>query len=321
MTDYDSPWKEALALYFREFLEFYFPAAPADIDWSRGHETLDKELRQVLRDAESGGRVVDHLVKVWLKDGAEKWLLIHVEIQSQPDPEFLVRLYACNYRIFDRYQQNVVTLVILADEVRTWRPSVYEFLQWGFHLRMEFPSVKLLDMVSERAELETHPNPFAALTLAHVRTQETKNDPEERRAQKFALARSLYRLGRSPEDVRKLFRCIDWMMNLPKDLEKLFWADLDRFEKENKMPFIDIATQMGIEIGMEKGMEKGMERGSVQTLIDAILLDWEFKFTEADEQVKQEIREVRDIPLLKKILRAGKAAASLDELRKLWKPV
>ena len=308
MTDYDSPWKESLALYFREFLEFYFPDAPAEIDWSRSHETLDKELQQILREAESGRKIVDHLVKAWLKDGTEEWLLIHIEVQSQADPDFLARLYTCNSRIFDRYQRGVVTLVILADDREGWKPSCYDFARWGFRVRMEFPSVKLLELVRTRTDLETNPNPFAALTLAHMRTQETKDDPEQRRVWKFQLIKSLYQRGLTPQDVSELFRCIDWMMNLPKDLEDRFWDDVIAFEKEKKMPFVDIATR------------KGIEKGSVKTLVDVILLDWEYRYPDAEEQAKQEIQALSDVALLKQIYRAGKTVASLDELRKLWKP-
>ena len=42
MTDYDSPWKEALSLYFQPFLAFFFPEAHAEIDWSRGYQSLDQ---------------------------------------------------------------------------------------------------------------------------------------------------------------------------------------------------------------------------------------------------------------------------------------
>jgi hypothetical protein len=232
MADYDSPWKEALALLFGAFVDFYFPTASPDIDWSRSYENLDKELQQVLRDAEAGKRVIDHLVKVWLKNGKEEWLLIHVEIQSQTDSDFLARLYTYNTRIFDKYQRDVVTFVILADESDSWRPAVYEFTKWGFDVRMRFPTVKLRDIVRDREDLETHPNPFAVLTLAHVRTQETWDDPDERRAWKFRLVKSLYQRGLSPEAVRSLFRCIDWMMNLPKEMENLFWDDVIALERE-----------------------------------------------------------------------------------------
>lgn len=43
-NDYDSPWKETLECFFQSFLEFCLPEAAAAIDWSRGYESLDKEL-------------------------------------------------------------------------------------------------------------------------------------------------------------------------------------------------------------------------------------------------------------------------------------
>ncbi len=65
MTDYDSPWKEMLDGYFPDFMAFFFPEAGDDIDWARGYESLDKELQQIVRDAELGKRLADKLMKVW----------------------------------------------------------------------------------------------------------------------------------------------------------------------------------------------------------------------------------------------------------------
>ena len=55
-ADYDSPWKEALDVYFEPFLALLFPAVHAQIDWPRGIESLDKEFQQVVREAELGRR-------------------------------------------------------------------------------------------------------------------------------------------------------------------------------------------------------------------------------------------------------------------------
>ena len=63
-ADYDSPWKEMLEGYFEEFMAFFFPEIAADIEWELGYQFLDKELQQVVRDAELGRRVADKLVKV-----------------------------------------------------------------------------------------------------------------------------------------------------------------------------------------------------------------------------------------------------------------
>ncbi|MEW6218893.1 MAG: hypothetical protein AB1634_05070 [Thermodesulfobacteriota bacterium] len=71
--DFDTPWKEILTRYFPEFMAFFFPEAAANIDWSRRHVFLDKELRQVTRDAQQGLRLADKLAKVWRQDGEETW--------------------------------------------------------------------------------------------------------------------------------------------------------------------------------------------------------------------------------------------------------
>jgi hypothetical protein len=79
-ADQDSPWKEILERYFQEFMAFFFPGAHGEIDWSLGHEFLDKEFQRVVHDAKLGRRLLDKLVKVHLRDGQEAWVLVHVEI-------------------------------------------------------------------------------------------------------------------------------------------------------------------------------------------------------------------------------------------------
>ncbi len=82
-----------LSNYFREFMYFFFPWAAEDIDWDKGHSFLDKELQQVVRNAELGKRYADKLVQVFRKDKTEAWVLIHVEIQGQRDADFAKRMY------------------------------------------------------------------------------------------------------------------------------------------------------------------------------------------------------------------------------------
>lgn len=49
--DYDNPWKDILESYFPDCLAFFFPGIHAEIDWERGFEFLDTELRQLTREA------------------------------------------------------------------------------------------------------------------------------------------------------------------------------------------------------------------------------------------------------------------------------
>jgi hypothetical protein len=116
LRDLDSPWKEALLRFFPAFLLFFFPHVYAAINWRRGYEFLDKELRRILPDSETGNKLADLLVKVWLKDGRESWLLIHVEIQAQPQEDFPERLFVYYSRIRDRYNRAPLSLAVLCDD-------------------------------------------------------------------------------------------------------------------------------------------------------------------------------------------------------------
>jgi len=211
-AEYDSPWKEALDLYFPEFMAFFLPEAYADIDWSRGYEFLDKELPKIVRDAEVGKRLADKLVKVWRRDNSQSLVLIHIEIQSQYETDFAERMFIYNYRIFDRYRLPVATLVILADERPSWRPNTYQYKIWDSQMGLQFPVVKLLDYESQWSMLESSTNPFAVMVMAHLKTQATHRNPEGRLQWKLTVAKSLYQRGYSRQDILELFRLINWMM-------------------------------------------------------------------------------------------------------------
>src|SRR5215207_2708044 len=99
--DFDNPWKTVIEEYFEDFMAFFFPAAYVDIDWSHGYKFLDKELQQVVRDAEIGKRHADKLVEVRRKSGEQQWVLAHIEVQGQHEKVFAQRMYSYNYRIFD----------------------------------------------------------------------------------------------------------------------------------------------------------------------------------------------------------------------------
>ncbi len=246
MPDYDSPWKEALDVYFQAFVALFFSAIHSDIDWSRGYESLDKELQQVAPKAARGRRTVDKLVKVWRKNGREAWVLIHVEVQTGRDPRFAQRMYIYNCRIFDRYNRRAISLAVLADDDPSWRPEQYEDELWGWSVRMHWPAVKLLDYANREAALEEESNPFAKVVLAHLKALQTRRDPATRRFWKFRLVRGLYERGFSAENVRQLFRLIDWLMELPSPAQRAFRRELDEFEEGRRMPYVTSIERDGM---------------------------------------------------------------------------
>ena len=262
-TDFDSPWKDILDLLFAEFMAFFFPDAYAAIDWKRGHEYLDKELQKITDDADTGRRTVDKLVKVYLLDGAELWVLVHVEVQMQPEIGFPERLFVYNYRIRDRFGARCATFAVLTDDDAHWRPTRYEDSLLGTVLRMDFATAKLLDLEQDWAALAASANPFAVVVMAHAKHRATRRDFQERLAWKLDLTKSLYRRGYDRTQVIALYRFLDWVMTLPDELARAYVDAMDDFEKEQKMAYLSYAERLA----QEKGMEQGIRAGRVQAIV------------------------------------------------------
>jgi len=224
--DYDSPWKTILETYFEAFMRFFFPHAADDIDWSRPYQFLDKELQQVVRDADLGRRYADKLVQVWRRSGAEAWVLAHVEVQGEPEPDFAKRMFVYNYRIFDRYDRPVASMAVLADDRDGWRPDHYGYALWGSEMVNRFAMVKLIDFQDRLDAIAGSDNPFAVVTLAHLTARRTRHDDQARFSGKLQLIKSLYRRGWEREQILALFHFIDWLLRLPEGLENLALADV-----------------------------------------------------------------------------------------------
>ena len=147
---YDIPWKDAVERHFPEFMEFFFPDAHREIDWEKPHRSRDKELHQIVRDAEQGKRYVDKLVEVACRGGGEEWVYVHVEVQGSPKADFARRMFTYNYRIFDRFTRPVASLAVLADQSPDWRTSSYGYDLFGCQMKLNFPVAKLLDYEEEK---------------------------------------------------------------------------------------------------------------------------------------------------------------------------
>jgi hypothetical protein len=249
IADYDSPWKDILRSYFPQAIHFFFPNTAALVDWSKPYEFLDKEFQQISRDGELGRRFADQLVKVWLKDGDSLWLLLHVEVQSQYDPDFAERMFTYSLRIFDRFRMVPVSLAILCDNSDSWRPHEYGIDHIDTKLHFDFGMVKLIDFREQWADLEISQNPFATVVMAHLKALESRPDSFQRKTSKLNLIRALYDKGFQRQDIINLYRFIDWAMILSEDLELQCWSELTAFEEERKVTYVTTGERIGFERG------------------------------------------------------------------------
>jgi Putative transposase, YhgA-like len=305
-TEFDSPWKQILQLYFEEFMLFFFPQAHSEIDWTQKPEFLDQELQQVVRDAELGERLADKLVKIYRTDGEESWILVHLEIQSQEESNFAARMFTYNYRIYDRYKRSVASLAVLGDERSNWRPNQFGYNLFGCTIEFTFPIVKLLDYQQRQSELEASRNPLATVVMAHLKAMETRNDRIERKQQKLVLVRRLYEQGLRREDVINLFGFIDWMMTLPAQLEEEFWQEYRDFEESLSMQYITSVERFGI------------EKGKLEALLKGIALGLKLKFGKSGQDLFPEIESIQDVSLLEAILEGIDTASTVSQLRQIY---
>ncbi len=287
--DYDSPWKEAIERNFADFLHFFFPRAHAEVDWERPVEFLDQELRAAVHDAEVGRRCVDKLVKLTRIGGSENWLYIHIEVQSDAQDEFAERMFIYNYRLYDRYRMPIASLAVLADDRINWRPESFACQVLGCRTGIHFPVAKLMDWAGREAALHDSRNPFAVVTLAHLATRETRGDMDARYSAKWELVRGLYQRGWGQQQVLDLFNVLDWMMRLPKDLERRLWQGLEALEENAKMPYISSVERIGI----EKGFEKGIQQGQVVMLVHQLA----HRFGELPPWVHERLQQASSVEL------------------------
>ncbi len=138
----DYLWKGILEdIYiFDDFLRFMHPDADEIFNFSRGIEFLDKELEQLFppEEDEFSVKIVDKLAKVYTREGAEEWILVHCEVQGEYKSDFPQRMYTYFYRIFDKYGKRISAYAILTEKSPSWhalRPDApFSARNWNINI-------------------------------------------------------------------------------------------------------------------------------------------------------------------------------------------
>jgi len=227
--------------------------------------------------------------------------LIHIEIQGYHESDFPKRVYHCNYRIFDRFGEKVISVALLTDDDPEFRENIYDISQWGFWLHFEFPVVKLLDYRHKWNELERDPNPFAIATMAFLKTVETQGNEQDRYQWKKHFLLELYRRGLSRETIVALFEFIGVIMALPEVKDEELYDEINKTTEEKQMSVLAVAER----VGMKKGLK--------QTISDIL----EIKFGMAGLELFKPVEQITDLEVLQKIRTGLKQARSLEEAEAL----
>lgn len=271
---YDSPWKDMLENYLQDFIAFFRPDIYDKIDWSKSWESLEQELREAGRGlttgerGEAGRRYVDKLFKIHLIDGGERFILIHIEVQMSKDGQLSERLFVYYIRLYSTHRRPIWTLAILGDNDPGWRPKAHHERLWDCGVTFDFPTGKLSDY--NWNDLEADENPFAVVVQAHLATRATRDAPPERFRFKVELLRRLYAGGFEPEKILAIFRFLDWVMELPKEMEPKFRKEIERIEEELAMPYVTSIERLGREDGLKEGLKEGLKKGRREGLLEGL---------------------------------------------------
>lgn len=261
-NDQDSAWKEVLDFYLKECMDYCIHELSALIDWQLGYTSLDKELCAITKSKAKGKRIVDKLFKVFLKNGKEQWILLHLEVQGSRQKEFPERMFTYAYRCYDKYKQPIVSIAILTDNQPNWRPNKFTIGMAGSYLSFEFLVIKLLDYRNKQAELDQSMNPFASIILSQLAALQSTSKPHRLRKEiKVALIRRLYTKGFTKETVLKLFEFIDWLIALPENIELEYANEIQNLEEDTKMAYMTSIERLGFKRGFEQGIGQGVEKG------------------------------------------------------------
>ncbi|MEZ6142164.1 MAG: hypothetical protein R3B84_16505 [Zavarzinella sp.] len=260
--DNDSPWKELLDHYLEPVCELLFPTLHQAIRWDKKYKPLNTQLRKRDQDALTNNQHVDCLYEVYLKSNTTPiTLYLHIEVQSQQDTAFEERMLRYFIRLIDKYGPNIRSVAILADPHPTWRPT--EFLESNDEneLIFRFKYFKILDLGDKLSKLEAHHSPVGLVLAACVQNLIHSGNARLQREAKIRLTRQLLLRGITPDEIVNIFRLLEWMIQLPREEDERFQAELLLLEEEMKMPFLSPRELRAIERGRQEGLEQGLEQG------------------------------------------------------------
>lgn len=291
--EYDSAWKNIMEEHFESFLEFFFEEIHRDIDFSKGYEFLSQELRKITQGSKVGKRIADVLVKVYLKDGSQKYIciFIHIEVQGTKQPGFMVRIYIYNYRIFDKHKDKdveVISLAVLTDEDENYRPDEYCVKRWGFEQRLKIPIVKIIDYKIKKElieKLERSPNPMAMVVKAQLRSYDAKRSDDKKKFDiKKDLIRQCLKKGYTRKQIESLIKFIDWIITLPEGLENRLSEEISKIEEDHNMTYVTSWERIARREGKKEGKREGIIETAMRMLNDNVPIESIARYTGLDEK-------------------------------------
>lgn len=283
----DEIWKRIINKLFKEFVNFFMPDLYNDIDFNYGYTFLDKEFSKITAKSKTKNREVDKLVEVKLKNGEDRLILIHIEVQDSQDTDFAFRMYQYQYRIFDKFNKDVVAMAIFTDKSKTYKPDSFKKSLYGTEIIYKFNTYKVLDQNEE--ELKSSNNPFALIILTSLYQIKAKKDDNKKYNFKIQLIKILLDKGYNKQDIRDLFEFIDILINIDDlALKETFYSEVDKMAKTKQKilmgDYMEIAMKKAVEQALEKAKKEEDLKIAKKMKQEGLAIDLISKITELSKK-------------------------------------
>jgi hypothetical protein len=300
--DKDILWKGLLEWVFDDLLRFVFPNADTLFDMEKGFGFLDKELAELYPEPEkkSDTRVVDKLVRVFRKGGAEEWVLIHIEAQgetkSEDRPFFSERMFRYFYRCLDKYRRPIAAIALFTGPDARQMPGKYEYAFLDTRLHYQYNTLCILDYPD--TELEQSDNPFAWVVLAAKKALlQGKGLDNKLLKGKLFIFRKLYEKGVFAS--QKLQAILTFLNNYVRfedpEYNRKFRDEIDKItDKKDTMDIFEQVAEWRREEGIEEGLKKGLKEG-LEKAVKVLLANTELPVEKIASEVGVPVSFVENI--------------------------
>lgn len=301
---YDQLLKDLLRTFFSEFMERFFPVPAARLDL-RQVTFLEQEIATDMGQARR--RELDLIAQTATKSGDPEMILVHVELQARPEPDFPRRMFEYYALLRGRHHLPVLPIVVYVAGGKSRR-------QWEWYregvigeqiLAFRYRQLRLKALKAEEAVRTEYPLVCALAVLM------------DRRGADLAVlkAQSLEKIGQSGlDEVRQ------WLLaNLVETYLPLTTATQRRYEQLLAREEYQMAKQWDYHAFRDQMREEGLQQGLQQGLMSAkredILTVLRARFTPLPDELTQRIEAIVSPSELDALLVRAATAGSLDEMR------
>jgi len=194
-----------------------------------------------------------------MKNGDEKWLILHAEIQGKGGGDLPSRMRHYESLIFAHYRKEPVALAIITDKRPLKEASSYSYSHYGTRLVYEYNNLVIMDLDDDY--LLSSSNPLTIALYAAKSALRARKE-YERYNYLHTLAGLLAKRGWSINDKRDLLHYIERILNLKdKTLKKQYWDFRQQLDKEGMIMYVPFLKGVEEEMVEQRGIEKGIEIG------------------------------------------------------------